>query len=101
MKSILIAFTLISSAAFAETTTLTIEGMHCSGCKHEVAEKVCKNEKLKMDIESCEVSITNLKKQTGKVVLVSKKDKTVDVAEVKKAILTAGEEFKITKEETK
>ena len=101
MKSVLIALTLISSAAFAETTTLTVEGMHCSGCKHMISEKVCKNEKLKADIESCDVSITNMKKQTGKVVLVSKKDKKIDLAEAKKSISAAGEEYKVTKEETK
>ncbi|MBC7420559.1 MAG: hypothetical protein H7328_07510 [Bdellovibrio sp.] len=101
MKSVLIALTIFSSAAFAETTTFTVEGMHCSGCKHMISEKVCKNEKLTADIESCNVSITNMKKQTGKVVLVSKKDKKIDLAEAKKSISAAGEEYKVTKEETK
>ncbi len=101
MKSVLIALTLFSAAAFAETTTLTVEGMHCSGCKHMISEKVCKNEKLKADIESCDVSITSMKKQTGKVVLVTKKDKKIDMAEVKKSITAAGEEYKVTKEEVK
>ena len=85
----------------AETTTMTIEGMHCSGCKNMISEKVCKNEKLKADIESCEVSITNLKKQTGKVVIVTKKDKKIDTDEVKKSITAAGEEYKVSKEESK
>lgn len=105
MKSVLTALsltlTLIGSAAMAETTTYTVEGMHCSGCKHMISEKVCQNEKLKGDMESCEVTLTNAKKQIGTVKITPKKDKTINSSEVKSSITAAGEEYKVIKEETK
>ncbi len=101
MKIVMIALTFLSTVAFAETTTLTVEGMHCSGCKHGISKNVCDNESIKATTEKCEVKLTNLKKQTGTVTLTAKKDQKVDIAEVKKMITTAGEEFKVTKEQTK
>ena len=101
MKSLLIALSLFSTFAFAETTTVTVEGMHCSACKKEVADAVCKNEKLKADIKSCEVSFVSKKDKIGQVVITSKQDKHVDVSEVKKLILAADKDFKVSKDETK
>jgi hypothetical protein len=47
MKStLLLITTLLSVSAFSETATLTVDGMHCSGCKKMVAKAVCKDAKI-------------------------------------------------------
>lgn len=95
----------ISSLAFAETATYTVEGMHCGGCKKMISAKVCDDPALKDKVESCKVSMLDEKKQTGQIVIVTKKDSKVDLTAVKATVhagvKAAGEDYKITKEETK
>jgi len=101
MKTTLLTMTLISSFALAETTTLTIEGMHCSGCKAVIAEKVCTENALKTKYESCAVNVTDGKKEMGQLTIVTKKNVKIDLAEVKAGVQAAGKEYKVIKEEIK
>ncbi|MBC7742801.1 MAG: hypothetical protein H7061_11420 [Bdellovibrionaceae bacterium] len=101
MKSLLLLISLISVSAFAETTTVTVGGMHCSACKKEVSDHVCKNEKLQADLASCTVKLTDKKKELGTIVMVPKEGKTVDMTEVNKLVEAAGEKHKVVASETK
>lgn len=101
MKSILLALSLTSTMALAETATFSVEGMHCSGCKKMISAKVCDNEAIAKTSESCEVTVTDEKKQQGQVVIVTKKDSKVDVDAVKAGITAAGSDYKVTKVEMK
>ena len=101
MKTVFLGLTLLSTLSFAETATLTVEGMHCAGCKHEIKEKVCDDAALKANYESCTVKFTNQKKQTGELTIVTKKDAKLDLAAIKAGVKAAGDDFKITKEEVK
>ena len=96
-----LSFLFISSMAFSETATFAIEGMHCSSCKKMISAKVCDDAALKEKIESCKVSILDEKKQTGQIVIVSKKDSKVDLTAVKAGVKAAGDDYKVTKEEVK
>lgn len=100
MKTIFLTISLTSLLAAADTTTLTVEGMHCGGCKKMISEKVCEDETLKATIESCKVTLTDAKKQTGKIEIVTKKDAKLDLTKVKAGVTAAGD-YKVTKEETK
>lgn len=96
--SLAVGLSLIAAVAFADsTTTLTVEGMHCSGCKEMVKAKVCGNEEIAKNAASCEVQLTNEKKQIGQVTIVSKPETAVDVELVKKQVAAAGSEYKVTK----
>jgi len=101
MKSFLLILSLASSFVFAETTTLTIEGMHCAGCKKMISAKVCDDAVLKDKIESCKVSILNEKSQTGQIVIISKKDSKVDLTAIKASVKAAGDNYKVINEEIK
>ena len=101
MKKIFLALSFTSLFAVADTTTLTVEGMHCGGCKKMISEKVCEDAALKPSFESCKVSITDSKKQTGKIEIVTKKDAKLDLAKIKEGVKAAGDDYKVTKEETK
>ncbi len=101
MKStLLLITTLLSvSAAFSETATLTVDGMHCSGCKKMVTKAVCKDAKIAETLENCDVTV-NEKIEQGTIVLKAKDSKTIDMAAVEAAITGAGE-YKISKKDIK
>lgn len=97
---IVLAFTLaFSTIAFAETAKITIEGMHCGGCKKMITKNVCQDAALSPTFESCEVTKLDTKKQIGTLVIKSKKDTAIDMAGVEKAIQATGEDYKLTKKE--
>lgn len=96
MKSILMGLSLISSMALAETATITVNGMHCSGCKEMVKAKVCEDATVKANAESCEVKLVDESKEIGQVTIVSKPETKVDVAAVEAGIKAAGE-YKVAK----
>ena len=95
MKSLFLALGLVSSFAFAETAKIGVEGMHCSGCKEVITKKVCENEAIAKNSESCTVKLTDEKKQMGEITIVSKGDAKVDVEEVKKQLAASGEDYKV------
>ena len=95
MKSLFLALGLISSFALAETAKIGVEGMHCSGCKEVVAKKVCENEAIKKNSESCSVKLTDEAKQMGEITIVSKGDSKVDIEAVKTQLATSGEDYKV------
>ncbi len=100
MKStLLLITTLLSISAFSETATLTVDGMHCSGCKKMVTKAVCKDPKIAETLENCDVTV-NEKIEQGTVVLKAKDSKTIDLAAVEAAITGAGE-YKISKKDIK
>lgn len=101
MKSVFLALTLLSTLATAETATITVEGMHCSGCKAMIKESVCDDAALKPGFESCSVKMIDGKKETGQISIVTKKDVELDLAAVKAGVKKAGDEYKVTKEEVK
>jgi hypothetical protein len=100
MKSLMIALSLTSAVAMAETGTFTVKGMHCSSCKDMVTEKVCKGEAGK-DVESCQVKLTDEKHETGVVTIVSKPGTKVNVDAVKAGVAAAGSEYSVAKVEIK
>jgi copper chaperone CopZ len=100
MKRSLITIALFfSQFALAETTTLTVEGMHCGGCKKMVTKAVCNDKKISEALSDCTVSV-NEKTQIGTVILKTKEAKTLDLQLVETAITSAGEDYKIIKKET-
>lgn len=101
MKSLFLGLTFISSLVLAETATVTVEGLHCSGCKHEIREKVCDAASMKSNYESCSVEFSDKKKQIGQIKITTKKDAKIDLVVVKASVKAAGDEFKVTKEEVK
>ncbi len=82
----------------SQTATLTIEGMHCGGCKKMITKSVCEDKALSSNFESCEITNLDTKKQIGTMVIKYKKDAPVDLDGVEKAIHTAGD-YKLTKKE--
>lgn len=101
MKIIFWGLIFVSSLAFAETATVTIEGMHCAGCKSMITKSVCEDAKLQKTYETCSVELIDAKKQIGKVTLVAKKGEKINLAAVKDGIKAAGDDYKVTKEEVK
>lgn len=100
MKStLLLITTLLSVSAFSETATLTVDGMHCSGCKKMVTKAVCKDAKIAETLASCDISVDE-KIEQGTVILKAKDSKTIDMAAVEAAITGAGE-YKISKKDIK
>lgn len=100
MKLIMMAITLTSAFAIAETGTFTVKGMHCSGCKETVTKNVCGGEAGK-DVESCTVNITNEKTEIGEVVIVTKAGTKINVDAVKAGVTASGNEYKLAKVEIK
>jgi copper chaperone CopZ len=77
----------------AETATYKVSGMHCGGCKTAIQDSVCK----KMpDLASCSVELIDTKKQTGKIVLVSKDGTAIDDKKVSELVTAVGE-YKATR----
>lgn len=95
MKSVFLALGLVSSFAFAETAKISIEGMHCSGCKEMITKKVCENDVVAKTSASCEVKVTDAAKQTGEITIVTKGDAKVDVDLVKRQLAETGEGYKV------
>ena len=98
MKIIILILSLLSTTAFAETVTLTIEGMHCKGCKESITEKVCDNAVAKTKYESCTVEVVDKKTRKGQLVIVTKKDVKVDIPAIKSGIDDVGSDYKVTQE---
>ncbi len=93
-----LGLSMIASVALADsTTTITVEGMHCSGCKDMVKAKVCGNEEIAKNAASCDVKLVDEKKQIGEVTIVSKPETKVDVELVKKQVTAAGSEYRVAK----
>ena len=95
MKSLFLALGLVSSFAFAETAKFSVEGMHCSGCKEMITKSICDNPEVAKTTAACSVKLTDEKKQTGEIVIVSKGDSKVDVELVKRQLAAAGEGYKV------
>ncbi len=95
---VLLLLTIITSITQAETATITVEGMHCGGCKKMVTKAVCNDKKISEDIAECKVSL-NEKTKIGTVILKSKETKSVNMSLVETAIMGAGEDYKISKKE--
>ena len=100
MKSLLLAVTLTSAFAMAETGTFTVEGMHCSSCKKVITKTVCEDQEVAKFAESCEVKLTDEKKQLGQLTIVTKKDAKINEELVKAGVAKAGE-YKVSKVEIK
>lgn len=88
----------ITSITLAETATITVEGMHCGGCKKMVTKAVCNDKKIAEDVAECKVSLDE-KTKIGTVILKSKDTKTINISLVETAIQSAGEDYKISKKE--
>lgn len=95
-----LGLTLTSLSASAETATLTIEGMHCGGCKKLITKKVCEDAKLSSGFESCEVTALDTKKQIGTMVIKYKPTAKADLAPVEATIQSLGD-YKVSKKEVK
>ena len=85
--------------AFAETAQITIEGMHCGGCKKMVIKKVCADAKLSENFEKCEITSLDTKKQIGILEIKYKANTKPDLDSVETAIIAAGEDYKVSKKE--
>ncbi|MBC7754364.1 MAG: hypothetical protein H7Z71_09020 [Moraxellaceae bacterium] len=81
-----------------QTATLTVEGMHCGGCKAMITKAVCGDAALSSQFDSCEFTKVDTKAQVGTMVIKYKKDAKVDLDNVEKAINGAGD-YKLTKKE--
>lgn len=90
---------LLCLSAQAETATLSIEGMHCGGCKKIVTKKICENAELATSFESCEISALDTKKQIGTLTVSLKKGSKLDTDKIEKLLSEAGD-YKITKPAT-
>jgi hypothetical protein len=101
MKTLLLVLSLTSSFAIAETATMTVEGMHCSGCKKIITKKVCENEAVAKSAETCEVKLVNEEKQIGEITITTKKDVKLDVENVRAQLKAAGDDYKLAKVEIK
>jgi copper chaperone CopZ len=85
MKHLMIcAALLLSSSAFAESTSYDIEGMHCGSCAKSIQAQVCKLD----GVEKCDVTV-------GKVMISAKKGITLSQDQIQAAISKAGD-YKIT-----
>jgi copper chaperone CopZ len=80
------------------TATLTIAGMHCGGCKKIITKSVCEDVTLASSFQSCEITNLDTKKQIGTMVIKYKKEASVNIEGIEKAIHNAGD-YKITKKE--
>jgi copper chaperone CopZ len=81
MNKILVSMSLaLSSLAFADTQTFTVDKMTCGSCVERVEKKVCAPMMKAKKLNKCDVSV-------GEVVVEAEK---VNVDEIKKAIDNAG-----------
>ena len=101
MKTIILSLTILASFAQAETTTYTIKGMHCSGCKEMITLNVCENKEIQASTESCTVKVVDEDKEIGQIRMVTKKGKKIDSTLVETGVKAAGEKYEITNKVTK
>lgn len=92
LMKLLLATLLLTSAAFAETLTVKIDGMHCNGCKKIVTKKVCEDKTFSLKLDSCEVTV-DTKIQQGTLIAKIKKDQKVTQDEFTALVKTAGEDY--------
>lgn len=91
---IIVCVTLIASnLALAED--ITVEGMHCGGCKKMITKTVCEDAALKAQFESCKVELVDEKKQIGKISVKTKNNMPVDYKAIEAAVKKAGEDYKV------
>lgn len=83
-SGVLLVFAALTSSA--ETSTFPVKGMTCGACVKSIEAKVCALDFV--DKSQCNVSI-------GKVVLTSKKGKTIDAKAVASAVEAAGSNFSL------
>ncbi|MFN3697876.1 MAG: hypothetical protein ACK4VO_10595 [Pseudobdellovibrio sp.] len=88
-------------AVATDTTDITIEGMHCSGCKKMITKTVCEDKDLSANFESCSVSLVDTKKQIGKITVKTKDGKAIDYTKIETAVKKAGDDYKVVKPEQK
>ncbi len=84
MKKWILASLLVPLLAQAETTTYTVEGMHCGSCAKAIEAQVCKTEGL----EKCSVSV-------GKVVITPKAGVQFSQEQIQTLVSKAGD-YKVT-----
>lgn len=94
MRLILVSLFMFGLNAFAEEKTCVVKGMHCQGCQEMVEGKVCDESKY----STCSVKVTDMKKQTGEIHLVTKDAKsTVDEKALSAMVKDSGYEMKSCK----
>ncbi len=94
MRLILVSLLLAGFGAFAEEKTCVVKGMHCQGCQEMVEGKVCDESKY----STCTVKVTDMKKQTGEIHLVTKDEKAkVDEKALSAMVKDTGYEMKSCK----
>jgi len=81
------------------TTDITVEGMHCGGCKKMITKNVCDNKELSEQFETCTVNLVDTKKQIGKISVKMKPGQTLDLSKVEAAVKKAGDDYKVIKPE--
>jgi copper chaperone CopZ len=84
MKKWILASLLIPFFAFAETTTYSVEGMHCGSCAKAIEAQVCKADGL----EKCSVSL-------GQVVITPKAGIHFSQEQIQSLVSKAGD-YKVT-----
>ncbi len=98
MKSMIMSLLFVGAmTAQAETATVTVNGMHCAGCKEAMTKNVCGNEAIAKTAESCEVKLVTDKKHVGQIHIVTKPGMKVDMDAVKTQIAANGEDYKVSK----
>lgn len=95
MKNILlVAAFAFGPFALATETTCEVKGMHCSGCTEMIEGKVCDETKY----STCEVKVTDAKKEAGYIRLVTKDESAkIDEAALGKTVASAGPKYKVVK----
>lgn len=77
----------LAFSVHAEEKTCAVKGMHCAACVEMVQGKVCEEGKY----AKCEVKITNQKKETGQIHMVTKDaNAVIDEKNVGAAVKDAG-----------
>ena len=87
MKKAIFIGLLLPLFAQAETTTYTVEGMHCSSCAKAIKAQVCND-----SMEKCDVSV-------GKVVITPKAGLQISKEQIQAAISKAGD-YKVSGSKT-
>lgn len=87
---ILLAVTVLTSSAFAESKTLTLEGVHCQDCVATLQEKICGDKTF----ATCQVKLINEKKELGQLKLTTKGDAKIDMQKIAKIVEDEGYKIK-------
>lgn len=99
--SLTATYALGTPATNTDTTDLIVEGVHCAGCTKSISKKVCADEKLSQNFDSCGVTVVDAKKKIGKISLRLKDGKTLDTAALTTAVKSAGDDYKLVAPEAK